>query len=110
VLLSNVGTLTGPLRWGPHIKPDDGRIDISVIRGRDVFDYMMAAYDVLPGSSRKAWHIRYLSATKSVTVTVDPPTMIQGDGDLVGETPLEAKVAAGAVRVMVPGSRGVEVW
>jgi diacylglycerol kinase (ATP) len=102
VLLSNVATLTRPLRWGPNIKPDDGRIDINIIRGKHMLDYMLTAYDVLPGGPRRTAHIRRLHASESVLVYADEPLRVQGDGDLIGQTPLEAKVVPGAVKVLVP--------
>jgi len=68
VLLSNVATLTRPLRWGPHIKPDDGRIDINIIRGKHMLDYMLTAYDVLPGGPRRTAHIRRLHASEAVSM------------------------------------------
>jgi YegS/Rv2252/BmrU family lipid kinase len=102
VLLSNVGTLTRPLRWGPHIKPDDGRIDINIIRGKHLLDYLLAAYDVLPGGPRRTAHIRRLHAYESVVVYADKTLRVQGDGDLIGQTPLEARVVPGAIKVLVP--------
>ena len=102
VLLSNVGTLTRPLRWGPDIKPDDGRIDINIIRGKHMLDYLLTAYDVLPGGPRRTAHIRRLHASESVLVYADETLRVQGDGDLIGQTPLEARVVPGAIRVLVP--------
>lgn len=102
VLLSNVGTITRPLRWGPHIRPDDGRIDINIIRGKNVLDYLLAAYDVLPGGPRRTAHIRHLQASDTVTVFADQTLSVQGDGDLIGQTPLEARVIPAAVQVLVP--------
>ncbi|MGB3712914.1 MAG: diacylglycerol kinase family protein [Candidatus Promineifilaceae bacterium] len=102
VLLSNVGTLTRPLRWGPHIKPTDGRIDINIIRGKNILDYLLTAYDVLPGGPRRIAHIRHLQASESVKVFADQTLRVQGDGDLIGHTPLEALVIPAAVQVLVP--------
>lgn len=102
VLLSNVATLTRPLRWGPHIEPDDGRIDINIIRGKHMLDYLLTAYDVLPGGPRRTAHIRRLHASESIAVYADETLRVQGDGDLIGQTPLEARVVAGAVKVLVP--------
>lgn len=102
VLLSNVGTLTRPLRWGPDIRPDDGRIDINIIRGKNIFDYLLTAYDVLPGPPRRMAHIRRFQASESVTVFADQVLKVQGDGDLIGKTPLEAHVVPAAVKILVP--------
>ena len=53
VLLTNVSTVTGPLRWGPHIAPDDGQIDIVIMRARNLIDILGVIYDILvPGRPR----------------------------------------------------------
>lgn len=102
VLISNVGTLTWPLRWGPGIRPDDGCIDVNIIRGRHLLDYLFAIYDLLPGGTRRAAHIRHIRAEEQIEVTADETLLVQGDGDLIGKTPLRARVIANAVRVFVP--------
>jgi len=106
VLLTNISTLTRPLRWGPHIAPDDGRIDICIIRARNLLDIVLVSYDILvPGRPRKARNLRYWSAESSVLVFSDKPLPVQGDGDVLGETPLEVQIVSGAVRVLVPAEK-----
>ena len=47
VLVANGGILgQPPFRWGPGIRPDDGRLDVCVIRARTLLDYLR-----LPGTS-----------------------------------------------------------
>jgi diacylglycerol kinase (ATP) len=104
VLLSNVATITRPLRWGPDIKPDDGRIDINIIRGKNILDYLLTAYDVMPGGPRPTAHIRRLHARESIIIQSSETLRVQGDGDLIGETPLEARVIPRAVKVLIPPS------
>jgi YegS/Rv2252/BmrU family lipid kinase len=106
VLITNISTLTRPLRWGPHITPDDGRIDICITRARNLFDIILVSYDILvPGRPRKARNLRYWSAESSVLVFSDKPLPVQGDGDVLGETPLEVNVVSGAVQVLVPAEK-----
>jgi YegS/Rv2252/BmrU family lipid kinase len=48
VLVANGGILgQPPFRWGPDIRPDDGRLDVCIIRARNLLDYL-----------RIAWHLR----------------------------------------------------
>jgi diacylglycerol kinase family enzyme len=41
-------------------------------------------------------------AAREVRIETDPVLVTQVDGDLAGETPLEARAVAGGVRVLLP--------
>jgi diacylglycerol kinase family enzyme len=103
VMLANAATLTRPIRWGAHIQPDDGRIDICIMRAQSVFDIFGVAWDILvPGRTRRHRNLIYWPAYHSVIVLADRAMPVQGDGELLGETPIEVTVIASAVKVMVP--------
>ena len=111
VLLTNVSTLTGPLRWGPHIAPDDGQIDIVIMRARNLIDILGVAYDILaPGRPRRNRNLRYWCARNSILVFSDQPLPVQGDGDLLGNLPVEVQIWPGAVQVIVPAEPGGRRW
>jgi YegS/Rv2252/BmrU family lipid kinase len=103
VLLANSSTFgLPPFWWGPDIRPNDGRIDVCILRARTLFDYAVLAVLVLllqPHSSR---HVRYVAAARSIVVESDRPLPVQADGEIVGQTPIEVRVAAGVLRVIVP--------
>jgi diacylglycerol kinase family enzyme len=102
-MLTNVGTLTKPFRWGPHIKPDDGVIDICIMKAKSIIDMFGVVWDiVVPGGIRRQRNLVYLSATDTVEISAERVLPVQGDGELLGKTPIEAKLIAGAVKVMVP--------
>lgn len=103
VLLANVSTLVRPFRWGPHIAPDDGRIDICVMRAKNVLDILGVARDiVVPEGPQRERNLIYWYAHHSILVFAEEPLLVQGDGELLGETPLEVYLVPGAVRVLVP--------
>jgi diacylglycerol kinase (ATP) len=103
VLLTNVATITGPLRWGSHIRPDDGQIDICILRARNLLDIILAVRDALvPKRPRRERNLRYWHARHSVLLFAEEPVPVQGDGEPLGETPIEAQVWPGAVTVLVP--------
>lgn len=107
VLIANGGTLgTPPLRWGPDIAPDDGRIDICIISARTVADYFRVAWHILRGKRGGSHKVRYIGATQSITVSSDAPLPVQGDGEIIGETPVQIKVVPNAVHVVVPAEHG----
>ncbi len=106
VMLANVATLTKPFRWGAHIKPDDGRIDICIMRAKSIFDIFGVAWDiVVPGRTRRHRNLIYSPAYHSVNVMADKAMPVQGDGELLGETPIEATIIANAIKVMVPAEQ-----
>ena len=111
VLLTNVSTLTGPLRWGPHIAPDDGQIDIVIMRARNLIDFFGVIHDILvPGRPRRNRNLRYWSARNSILVFSDQPLPVQGDGDLLGNLPVEVQIWPGAVQVIVPAEPDGRRW
>jgi diacylglycerol kinase (ATP) len=103
VVLANCGTLgQPPLRWGPEIRPDDARITVCIIRARSMVDYLVLAGQVVLGPHRSNRHVSYLVAERTVTVAAQETLPVQADGEIIGETPLEAKVVPGCLRVFVP--------
>jgi diacylglycerol kinase (ATP) len=103
VLIANGGLLgMPPFRWGPHIRPDDGRIDVCVLSARSLGDYLRVVWQVLIGHRRRSPNIRYYSAERSIIVDADRPLPIQGDGEILGETPVRVQVIPDAVVLVVP--------
>jgi diacylglycerol kinase (ATP) len=103
IVVANSGTLgQPPFRWGPDIRPDDGRVDVCVVRAKTLFDYFELFIRVLLGRHRGSPNVRYFAARRSVRISVKKPLPVQADGEIVGETPVEIEVAPGAVRVVSP--------
>ena len=103
VVLANCGGLgTTKLRWGPDVCVSDGQIDVCILRARTLLDYLSVGYSVLRGRHREERNIQYLPARRAVAVHTDKPLPVQGDGEVIGETPLEVQIVPGALRVLVP--------
>ncbi|MGD8583729.1 MAG: diacylglycerol kinase family lipid kinase [Chloroflexota bacterium] len=112
ILMTNVSTLTRPFRWGPHIVPDDGQIDIIIMRARNLIDILGVVYDILvPGRPRRNRNLRYWSAQKTIQVFPERPLPVQGDGELLGiRKILEVQVWTGAVGIIVPAEKPGRRW
>src|SRR5262249_1818792 len=105
VLLANCGLLgQPPFRWGPDIQPDDGRIDVCIVRASTLIDYVLLAVFVVLGQHRRSPNVRYHTAERRVTITSKRPLPVQADGEVIGETPVEADVVPAVLRVAVPRS------
>ena len=103
VLIANGGVLgIQPFRWGPHIRPDDGWIDLCVLSARSLNDYLRVGWQVLIGHRRRSPNIHYESAERSIMVDADRPLPVQGDGEILGETPVRVQVIPDAVAIVVP--------
>ena len=57
---------------------------------------------MIRGRHRQDRNIQLLTARRAVAIHTDRPLPVQGDGEVIGETPLEVQVVPRAVRVIVP--------
>ncbi len=107
VLVANSGILgQPPLVWGPGIRPDDGQLDICVVRARTLLDYLILGWHVLTRQHGRDRRVRYVKSYESVTIeTVKTPLPVQADGEIIGETPVTVRLAARAVNIIVPRNR-----
>lgn len=103
VILANCGTLgVSGLRWGPAVEADDGRIDVCVFRPRSPLDYPRIAWRFLIGRHGEEPNLTFLQASKTVSVEADEPLPVQGDGEIIMQTPVRVEVVPRAIRVVVP--------
>jgi hypothetical protein len=52
--------------------------------------------------------MRCLSATQQVFIRASHTLQVQGDGEVIGQTPVEVTVAPGAVQVLTPQAQKTE--
>lgn len=110
VLVANFGTVLGDLVcFGEGIGHQDGQLDVCLYSPRS-----------LPSAARILWRMVFggVSADRCVRtirgrhirIETDPPRLMQADGELLGLTPVEIRVAPAAVRVLVPRSTTSPRW
>jgi YegS/Rv2252/BmrU family lipid kinase len=103
VLIANGGVLgIAPFRWGPNIRPDDGKIDVCIVSARTALDYAGLIWHTILGQQRRDRNVRYLTAERSIAISADQPLPIQADGEIIGDTPIQIEVVAHALKVIVP--------
>jgi YegS/Rv2252/BmrU family lipid kinase len=100
-LIANSGNLGLPgFSLAPTIDIDDGLLDVIVINQADLASLLSLALSVIEGSqnfdSIQHWQVH------QVTIDADPPQTIQSDGEVLGHTPLTAKILPHAIQVIVP--------
>lgn len=107
VLVANCGEVIPPLiKLGPGISPDDGLLDVIVMKADNFSQSLRAVWDLLrvapgvPGEGTYVGHAR----GREVRVESERVEPVQLDGEPGGETPFTVSVVPGAIRIIVPGS------
>lgn len=96
----NGGIAGRALSLGPDVRPDDGLLDVVIIRNRDIGSLLGVAASLVAGNDQADGLIHWLA--REVSIQADPPQIIQCDGEIIGPTPVTAWVLPGALRVVVP--------
>lgn len=106
IVIANCGILgQPPFRWGPDIEPDDGRLDVCIVRAQTMLDYLSLGWHVVRGQHNQSPNVRYLKARRQIVIETSRPMPVQADGEIIGETPVQIQLVAAAVRVIVPETR-----
>ena len=97
----NAPTLGGGLRLAPDARLDDGMLEvvmIEMLRKREVLALIPRL--LITGELRSARTVRMRAA--KIKLTAEKETSFQGDGELLGKTPVEIEVVHKALRVLAP--------
>jgi len=106
ILVANCGEVIPPfIRLGTAISPDDGLLDVVVMRADSVGESVRAVWELLRarGPIGRAQGLIGYARGREITVASATPEPVQLDGEPEGETPFTATVVPGAIRVVVPG-------
>ncbi|NJN45156.1 MAG: diacylglycerol kinase family lipid kinase [Candidatus Competibacteraceae bacterium] len=103
IMIANVGTVgAGALRWGPDIKPDDGRIDVCIVHARTLLDYLVMLWHVLRHRHREAEVMNFYQVTKRLRIAPRKRVPMRGDGEAMNYETLTIDVITGAVNIVAP--------
>jgi undecaprenyl-diphosphatase len=105
VLVANCGEVIPPyVRLGAGIRPDDGLLDVVVLRANNFGQSLRAVWDLLrmaPDVEGLDTYVGYARG-REIRVVSDPVHPVQLDGEPGGETPFTATVVPQAITIMVP--------
>ena len=105
VLVANCGEVIPPLvRLRHGIRPDDGLLDVVVMRANSFGQSVRAVWDLLrdaPTAEGQETFVGYARG-REVRVETEPVQPVQLDGESGGETPFTVTVVPGAIKVVVP--------
>ena len=109
LIVANAGSLGAPpFTWGPGIDPTDGVLDLCVLDVRGAWDQVKLVARFLLGRHRRDVHTRYFRIRESVVISSDRPVLVQGDGEILGKTPVTLRLKPRALRVLVRREAPVE--
>ena len=98
-LIDNAGNLgIASLSAAKNINVNDGLLDVIIARDVGFSSVVSAAHSITdkgpdPGSY-------YHWQGREISIHTDPPTVVQGDGEMWGETPISAKVLPGVLPIL----------
>lgn len=91
------------LKWRDIILPDDGCLNIAVVRARSLRDYAHVLWALFRNQQNQSDHIQFFTSTQEIRLEMDQAVPIHGDGEILEETtPLTAVVVPKALQVIVP--------
>lgn len=99
----------GELRSHRVFHPGDGRIELCAIRAKTFTQGVMVILRFIAGQRGKNAGILYHRAEREFSIQTRRRLPVQADGDVVGWTPLEARVAPNAVQVIVKPGWGAQI-
>lgn len=101
VVVANGRYVAGGLHVAPTAAPDDGLLDVVVIRAAPIPRLSLLAPQVALGQHLDHELILHRRA-RSLAVESEPAMQFNADGELVGATPVRYQVLPGAVRFVAP--------
>jgi diacylglycerol kinase (ATP) len=104
-----VGVLNTPRYGGglflaPEAKTNDGKLDLILLEDLSVPRILVLLPSLALTGQLKTQRLRRFRTTH-VRIETDPPCWFQGDGELLGMTPVEVSIIPRAIRVLRPAKK-----
>jgi YegS/Rv2252/BmrU family lipid kinase len=91
----------GGMHVAPGARTDDGLFDVVTVGNIGKLELLMNLRRLFDGTLPDYRKVKVTQAAR-LRVESDPPSRVQADGELLGETPVTFSVLPGALRVIVP--------
>ncbi len=105
VFIANFGRLLPFVAPKQAIEPDDGLLDVIIVRASGPMPALLASWEAIRqddlGESRGG-HV-FRARAREIRVETEPERLVETDGNAVGRTPIVVTVRERALRVIVPG-------
>lgn len=102
IVVANAGSLgSPPFTWGPHIDPTDGALDLCVFNVHRPHDFGKILWRLLRNRHQKDKNTRFYRVHDRVHLDTGRSVLVQGDGEIIGRTPVTVRLIPSAVRILV---------
>ena len=98
---ANTPTYGGGIRIAPDARLDDGRLEVCVVESMARVRLLRLFPSVFSGRHLTLPEVRYFQAER-LRIETEEPSEVYADGEYVCSTPVEVRVEAGALQVIVP--------
>lgn len=104
IFIANSGVLLGleALRLDPDASLDNGKLSVCRARLQTIFDYVKMAFKIAVQSASESEEFNCEDASRDVRIEANRPVPVQGDGELIGNTPVTVKLIPRALHVIIP--------
>lgn len=104
IFVANSGVLLGmkALRLDPEANLDSGKMSVCWARLQSIFDYVRVAFKIAVQSDGGKEEFNCVDARREVRIAAKGRVPVQGDGELIGNTPVTLKLIPHALKVIVP--------
>lgn len=86
-----------------EIDPNDGRLDIFIVRAQGFKDYLGVLLDfVLRKKRDEIEKLRYLELYEAAEIRCMTPLPVQADGEVIGNTPVDIRLIRSALHILAP--------
>jgi YegS/Rv2252/BmrU family lipid kinase len=84
------------------IENDDGVLDVFIFRSKTAGAYIRLLANVLLRRSKEESDLERYAVRERLVIRSTKPVLVQADGDLIGNTPIEVSILPKAVSLIVP--------
>jgi diacylglycerol kinase family enzyme len=103
VLAMNAGLIGfRAIRWGSEVQPDDGLVNFCFLQARNGFDYLWTVMNFALRRYIRNERVNVVPMAQSIRFAKPEGLPVQGDGDLIGVTPMTVTIQKAALNVAVP--------
>ena len=104
VFVANFSGMGLPLEPRLEVKPDDGVLDVIVVRAAGPVEGLLAGWDAI--RQRRHGHTPsgrvFRTHAREVRIKTRQPRLVEIDGSVIGTTPVEVSIRPAALAVLVP--------
>jgi YegS/Rv2252/BmrU family lipid kinase len=104
VFVANFGGMGFAFEPRLEVKPDDGKLDVIIVRAAGPVEGLLAGWSAI--RQRRRGHTSdgrvFRASAREARITSEPPRLVEIDGSVIGTTPVSVSIRPAALSVLVP--------